>query len=34
MRRWMKLGIALIVLNEIRGVIVVAGILTAWNPFN
>lgn len=33
MKRWLKIGAVLLVLNEIRGVIVVAGILTFYNPF-
>ena len=33
MKRWMKFGVVLLVLNEIRGITVVAGILSLHNPF-
>lgn len=33
MKKWGKLAIALLILNEIRGLVVVAGILSAWHPF-
>lgn len=28
-----RIGLALLVLNEIRGLAVVAGVLWAWNPW-